>query len=129
MGVWEGLSPSSKDTYDCDVPECTNTAIMVFLPAFESPSGWSGDKQEYDPKLEIAYVCIEHQSDRFKSADVIVPDDTWQAICAVLDDANGFYEMFDDWEGVPERMDRMQEALLLLDKVKRQGESNDSATS
>ena len=112
MGVWEGLSPSSQ--YTCNVPECTNTAIMVFLPAFESPGGWSGDK---------------HQSDRFKPADVIVPDDTWQAICAVLDDANGFYEMFDDWEGVPERMDRMQEALLLLDKVKRQGESNDSATS
>lgn len=103
MGVWEGLSPSSQDT--CDVPECTNTAIQVFLPAFESPGGWSGDKHEYDPKLEIAYVCIEHQSSRFKT--VTVPLDTWCAICEVLDDAQTFYEMFDDWEGVPERMERM----------------------
>ena len=64
-----------------------------------------------------------------QQADVIVPDDTWQAICAALSDAQGFYEMFDGWEGVSERIDRMQEVYLLLDSVKRQGESNETATS
>jgi len=57
MGVWDGLTASC----DCEVPGCTNRAVTVFLPAFESAGGWSGDHNEYDPKLEIAFVCKEHK--------------------------------------------------------------------
>ena len=67
MGVWEGLSKTG-DKNECDVPECENLAIMVFLPAFESPGGWSGDHHQYDPGLDIAFVCDEHQPERFKEA-------------------------------------------------------------
>ena len=67
MGVWEGLSPSAQDT--CDVPGCTNAAITAFLPAFESPGGWSGDHQEYDPNLNIAFICKEHQPERFMQGE------------------------------------------------------------
>jgi len=41
---------------------------MVFLPAFESPGGWSGDHHQYDPGLDIAFVCDEHQPERHKEA-------------------------------------------------------------
>ena len=65
MGVWEGLSKTG-DKLECDVPECGSLAIMVFLPAFESPGGWSGDHHQYDPNLDIAFVCDEHQPERHK---------------------------------------------------------------
>ena len=63
MGNWEGLSKTG-DKLECDVPECGSLAIMVFLPAFESPGGWAGNHQEYDPDLDIAFVCEEHQPER-----------------------------------------------------------------
>ena len=63
MGDWEHIR-TDKDKLECEVPECTNVAIMVFLPAFESPGGWSGNHQEYDPDLDIAFVCEEHQPER-----------------------------------------------------------------
>ena len=67
MGDWE--KTNNKDKLECEIPECTNTAALIFLPAFESPGGWSGDHQEYDPKLDIAFVCDEHQPERHKEAE------------------------------------------------------------
>jgi hypothetical protein len=64
MGVWEGLPPTS-DTV-CEVPGCEERAASVFLPAFESPGGWTGDNQQYAFKLEIAYVCEKHKPERLK---------------------------------------------------------------
>ena len=59
MGVWEGVAPNGGNM--CDVPDCANAAMTVFLPAFESPGGWSGDTHQYDPELDIAYVCADHR--------------------------------------------------------------------
>ena len=103
MGVWEGLSLTSQNV--CDVPKCFQSAVTVFLPAFESSGGWSGDNQEYDPKLNIAFVCNTHKPLRLKTVSVPLVD--WQSICQIVDDAQSFYEMFHDWEGVPERMERI----------------------
>ena len=64
MGNWEGLPASSDAT--CEVPDCISPAVTVFLPAFESPGGWTGDQQEYAPSLEIAMVCAEHRPTRIK---------------------------------------------------------------
>jgi len=64
MGVWEGLSRTSD--IHCEVPGCGDKATVSFGPAFESPGGWSGDHHEYDPKLEIAFVCEEHKPKRLK---------------------------------------------------------------
>tara|TARA_R110000765_G_C18885190_1_gene602516 strand:+ start:169 stop:363 length:195 start_codon:yes stop_codon:yes gene_type:complete len=58
MGVW--VEFSSWPTVHCEIPKCVEPAIMVFLPAFESPGGWSGDSQQYDPELNIGYVCGCH---------------------------------------------------------------------
>ena len=63
MGDWEQLT---RDELECEVPKCTDRAVLIFLPAFESPGGWSGDHQEYDPGLDIAFVCMAHQPARFK---------------------------------------------------------------
>jgi hypothetical protein len=72
----------------------------------------------------------EECPDCMMDSNVIVPNDTWQAICAAIDDADSFYEMFDGWEGVPERMDRMQEVLQLMLNIKKQGGlRDDTATS
>ena len=67
MGVWDGLAPSS-DTV-CEVPDCEERAVTVFLPAFESPGGWTGDNHEYAPRLEIAYVCEKHKPERLKGEE------------------------------------------------------------
>jgi len=64
MGVWDGLPPT--DHYLCEVPDCEERAVTVFLPAFESPGGWTGDNHEYASTLEIAYVCKEHKPERLK---------------------------------------------------------------
>ena len=52
MGVWDGLS--ATDHYLCEIPDCEERAVTVFLPAFESPGGWTGDNHEYASTLEIA---------------------------------------------------------------------------
>ena len=73
MGVWEGLPPTSS--YACEVPLanelgfCTAPAVTVFLPAFESSGGWTGDNHEYAPRLEIAYVCEKHKPERLKEGE------------------------------------------------------------
>ena len=68
MGVWEGLSPGRVELGAplCEVPDCEEQAVTVFLPAFESPGGWTGDNHEYASKLEIAYVCKKHKPERLK---------------------------------------------------------------
>ena len=67
MGQWEVMSKTG-DKVECEVPDCTDLAVIVWLPAFESPGGWSGDHHQYDPNLEIAFVCEEHQPEDFKEA-------------------------------------------------------------
>jgi hypothetical protein len=66
MSVWDGLSATS-DTV-CDVPDCNERAVTCFLPAFESPGGWTGDNGEYAPRLNIAFVCERHKPERLKEA-------------------------------------------------------------
>ena len=67
MGQWEVMS-KTRDKVECEVPDCTDLAVIIFLPAFESPGGWSGDHHQYDPNLEIAFLCEEHQPEDFKEA-------------------------------------------------------------
>ena len=67
MGQWE-VMPKTGDKVECEVPDCTDLAVIIFLPAFESPGGWSGDHHQYDPNLEIAFLCEEHQPEDFKEA-------------------------------------------------------------
>jgi hypothetical protein len=43
-------------------------------------------------------------------------DDPDKLIGDALDDANGFYEMFDGWEGVEERVERLHQAMNVMDK-------------
>jgi hypothetical protein len=64
MGVWEGL-PASSDGI-CEVPGCIRQAVTSFLPAFEGPGGWTGDRQQYDSSLEISMVCMDHRPDTLK---------------------------------------------------------------
>ena len=66
MGDWE--KTNNKDKLECEIPGCSSVAALIFLPAFESPGGWSGDHHQYDPGLDIAFVCDEHQPERFKEA-------------------------------------------------------------
>ena len=66
MGDWE--KTNNKDKLECEIPDCSNVAALIFLPAFESPGGWSGDHHQYDPNLEIAFLCEEHQPEDFKEA-------------------------------------------------------------
>ena len=67
MGVWAGLSLIAD--IRCEVPGCGDKATVSFNPAFESPGGWSGDHQEYDPNLEIAFVCEEHKPAYLRKED------------------------------------------------------------
>ena len=64
MGVWEGLSPNFS--LPCEVPDCGGRSVTAFTPAFESSGGWTGDHQEYDFNLNIAFVCEEHKPKRLK---------------------------------------------------------------
>jgi hypothetical protein len=72
MGNWEGLVQAAWGSYPhpsdaiCEVPDCISPAVTAFLPAFESPGGWTGDHQEYAPSLEIAMVCAEHRPNSLK---------------------------------------------------------------
>ena len=43
-------------------------------------------------------------------------DDPDKLIGDALDDANGFYEMFDGWEGVEERVERLHQAFDVMNK-------------
>ena len=43
-------------------------------------------------------------------------DDPDKLIGDALDDANGFYEMFDGWEGVEERVERLHQAFAVMNK-------------
>jgi len=67
MGVWDGLTASSDAK--CEVPGCDARAVTAFLPAFESPGGWTGDNHEYASTLEIAYVCEKHKPKRLKEGE------------------------------------------------------------
>ena len=75
MGVWEGLSPAGRPL--CEVPNCKERAVTAFLPAFESPGGWTGDDQQYAPQWNIAFVCEEHKPKRLKEErnEEFDPDD------------------------------------------------------
>ena len=66
MGVWEGLQPRSDLL--CDVPGCEGWAVTCFGPVFESSGGWTGDHWEYDPRLNIGFVCHEHKPAHLKEA-------------------------------------------------------------
>jgi len=98
MGVWDGLSPT--DYYLCEIPDCEERAVTAFLPAFESPGGWTGDNHEYASTLEIAYVCKEHKPDRLKEHPVekryLITESQLRAVNDALFDASSFYDTFDD---------------------------------
>ena len=64
MGVWDGIFTTSGIV--CDVPDCGELAVKTFLPAFESPGGWTGDNDEYASKLNITFVCETHKPKRLK---------------------------------------------------------------
>ena len=98
MGVWEGLPPTT--TLHCEVPGCREQAVTVFTPAFESPGGWTGDHQEYDFSLNIAFVCEEHKPKRLKEPPVekryLITESQLGAVNDALFDASSFYDTFDD---------------------------------
>ena len=66
MGVWEGLPLAGRPL--CEVHACRERAVTVFLPAFESSGGWTGDHREYDSKINIAFLCEEHKPSHLKEA-------------------------------------------------------------
>ena len=50
---------------------------------------------------------------------MIITEEQIEAVTKALNDADSFYEMFDDWEGVPERMEHLNLAWKALDELQR----------
>ena len=98
MGSCDGLSSTSDSL--CEVPGWEERAVTVFLPAFESPGGWTGDHQEYAPRPAIAFVCEEHKPKRLKEPPVekryLITESQLGAVNDALFDASSFYDTFDD---------------------------------
>ena len=67
MGDWEKLRSPMTEEVVGEVPDCIKNAHISFLPAWDSFGGWCGDKGEYAPKLQIGFLCEEHQPERFRT--------------------------------------------------------------
>ena len=124
MGVWEGLPPAGRPL--CEVPNCKERAVTAFLPAFESPGGWTGDHQEYDFSLNIAFVCEEHKPKRLKEPPVekryLITESQLGAVNDALFDASSFYDTFDDDnEGRGELIRKAEAATENLEPEKEEG--------
>ncbi len=48
---------------------------------------------------------------------MIITQEQIEAIAQALNDADSFYDMFDDWEGVPERQEKLQLAWKALETL------------
>mgnify|MGYP003148753300 CR=1 FL=1 len=84
---------------------------------------WSGDTQQiFDMSVtsqlfavnEDGKISLVNEAKEEATHDPI--EDPDNLIGDALDDANGFYEMFEGWEGVEERVERLHQAFEVMDK-------------
>ena len=80
-------------------------------------------KSLFDRDVKSMLFATHHNGRIVVQAERMTTDTEYQPIDApdkligdALDDANGFYEMFDGWEGVEERVERLHQAFDVMNK-------------